>query len=87
MENRGIPLLLAVIFGSLASLAIVILVAVIMTLLGYEDTEPLAWIIGQVSLWVYFTWLLRNHSPWADRSTDNRRVSVPVKDKKSSPPS
>jgi hypothetical protein len=72
MENRGTPLLLAIIFGSLASLALVVLVAVIMTLLGYKDTEPLAWIAGQVLLWVYFTWLARNHNPWADTEGHSR---------------
>lgn len=69
MEHRGTPLLLAIIFGSLASLALIVLVAVIMTLLGYKDTEPLAWIVGQLLLWVYFTWLARKHNPWADPGT------------------
>ncbi|NNC91087.1 MAG: hypothetical protein HKN80_01205 [Acidimicrobiia bacterium] len=72
METRGTPLLLAIIFGSMASLVLVVLVAVIMTLLGYKDTEPLAWIIGQVALWVYFTWLALNHNPWAGPGSSGR---------------
>jgi hypothetical protein len=79
MEHRGTPLLLAIIFGSLASLAVVVLVAVIMTLLGYKDTEPLAWLIGQLLLWAYFTWLARNHNPWANPEM-NRRPDGPIRE-------
>ena len=79
MEHRGTPLLLAIVFGSLASLALVVLVAVIMSLLGYKDTEPLAWIAGQLLLWVYFTWLARNHNPWADND-DHIRPDGPIRE-------